>query len=113
MIGIAQNDDAAFALLRQRIAKGRQKYPEGCTALSLLDEAGEVAHALNKREPIEKIREELLDVLVVAMRLYLGEVDTESALIGLMQHGAKCRRCRKRVDHGYTLCVVCADEAGP
>lgn len=74
-----------LAPLVARIAKGRAKYPEGCTFLSLVDEAGEVAHAINKREHIERARDELLDVAAVAMRLYLGEVDIDSVLEGLVQ----------------------------
>jgi hypothetical protein len=62
--------------LAVRIEKGRQKYPTGCTLLSLLDEAGEVAHAVNKRESNDRVRDELLDVAAVAMRLYFGEIDT-------------------------------------
>jgi hypothetical protein len=65
-----------LAPLAARIAKGRAKYPTGCTLLSLLDEAGEVAHAVNKRESHERVRDELLDVAAVAMRLYFGEIDT-------------------------------------
>jgi hypothetical protein len=102
-----------LALLAERIAKGRVKYPEGCTALSLFDEAGEVAHAINKREPIDRVRAELLDVAVVAMRLYFGEVDEDSVLKGLLQLGAKCLRCRAFVQHGHTLCSGCVDEMGP
>lgn len=71
--------------LGQRIEKGRAKYPTGCTALSLIDETGEFAHAINKRESAERIRDELLDVAAVAMRLFFGEVDTASVLEGLVQ----------------------------
>lgn len=63
--------------LSRRMAKGRAKYPTGCTVLSLLDEAGEVAHAVNKKESDERVREELLDVAAVAMRLHAGEIDRE------------------------------------
>lgn len=68
-----------------RMDKGRAKYPDGCTALSLLDEAGEFAHAINKRESLGRVRDELLDVAAVAMRLYLGEVDTSRIIDGLVQ----------------------------
>jgi hypothetical protein len=71
--------------LAARIAKGRRKYANGCTVLSLLDEAGEVAHAVNKYEPAERIREELLDVAAVAMRLYFGEIDRGLEIDGLVQ----------------------------
>lgn len=110
---MTSQDEAMYRVLAIRLEKGRRKYPEGCTALSLWDEAGEVAHALNKRETEERVREEILDAAVVAIRLYLGEIDTESVLVGLKQHGAKCRSCRKRVDHGIGLCAVCADAEGP
>lgn len=79
----AAEDD--FAPLRAHMAKGRQKYPNGCTALSLLDEAGKVAHALNKYESPERVREEILDVAGVAMRLYLGEIDRGLIINGLEQ----------------------------
>lgn len=71
--------------LAARIAKGRAKYPNGCTVLSLLDECGEVAHAVNKYESADRVREELLDVAAVAMRLYLGEVDRGLEMDGLVQ----------------------------
>lgn len=71
--------------LADRIQKGRRKYPNGCTVLSLLDEAGEVAHAVNKYESAERIREELLDVAAVAMRLYFGEIDRGLEIDGLVQ----------------------------
>lgn len=74
-----------LAPLRARLAKGRAKYPNGCTAISLLDEAGEVAHALNKYEAADRVRDEILDVASVAMRLYLGEVDTGLTIDGLVQ----------------------------
>lgn len=86
--------------LAVRIEKGRQKYPNGCTVLSLLDEAGEVAHAVNKYEAEARIREELLDVAVVAMRLYFGEIDRGLEIDGLVQRRkveesvrSKCSRC--------------------
>jgi hypothetical protein len=74
-----------LAPLRERMAKGRKKYPNGCTALSLLDEVGEVAHALNKYEPSDRVRDEILDVANVAMRLYLGEIDRGLTIDGLEQ----------------------------
>ena len=102
-----------FPTLLAHVAKGREKYPEGCTALSLADECGEFVHALNKRESVQRVREELLDVAGVAMRLYLGEVDEESILKGLLQLGSRCCDCRKPVPHGYGQCARCADAAGP
>lgn len=80
-----ETKDDELAPLRARMAKGRAKYPNGCTAMSLVDEAGEVAHAINKGESFERVRDELLDVAGVAMRLYLGEVDAENVLEGLVQ----------------------------
>lgn len=77
-----------LAPLAARMAVGRAKYPAGCTVLSLMDEAGEFAHAINKDEGIERVRDELLDVAAVAMRLYLGEVD-EVALHGLSEIGRR------------------------
>lgn len=77
--------DDELSPLRMRVAEGRAKYPDGCTALSFLDEAGEVAHALNKRESVDRVRDELLDAAGTAMRLYLGEVDTKSTVEGLEQ----------------------------
>lgn len=68
---------AAFVELAKRMAKGREKYPLGCTVASLLDEAGEFTHAVNKEEGRVRLRDELLDVAAVAMRLYLGEVDAD------------------------------------
>ena len=64
-----------LAPLLQALAKGRAKYPRGVTLLSVLDEAGELAHAANKGEPEERRRAEALDTAVVAMRYVLGEVD--------------------------------------
>lgn len=76
---------SAFDALAAQMAKGRAKYPNGCTAFSLLDEAGEVVHAINKYESVERVRDEILDVAAVAMRLYLGEIDREHRVIGLEQ----------------------------
>lgn len=102
-----------LSVLRERMEEGRKKYPEGCTFLSLQDEVGEAAHAINKREPVDRVRDEILDAAGVAMRLYFGEVDATSTLEGLVQNGAKCRTCRKPVDHGFGMCASCADQEGP
>lgn len=59
--------DLAWALDR-----ARGLHPEGASELALLEECGEVARA-HRRETPDRVREELLDVAVVAMRLYLGE----------------------------------------
>lgn len=79
--------------LAARIAKSRAKYPNGATIMALLDEAGEVARAVNKYEPADRVREELLDVACVAMRLYAGEVDSGIAMDGIVQ-------VRKEVERG-------------
>lgn len=80
--GVAPSE---LAPLVSRMAKGRTKYANGCTLVSLLDEAGEVVHAVNKNEGTERVRDELLDVAAVAMRLYLGEIDLDLELDGLTQ----------------------------
>lgn len=54
------------------IERARALHPEGASELALLEECGEVARA-HRRETPERVREELLDVAVVAMRLYIGE----------------------------------------
>lgn len=74
-----------LAPLRARMEKGRAKYPNGCTVTSLQDEVGEVVHAINKYESEERVRDELLDVAGVAMRLYLGEIDRGLTIDGLVQ----------------------------
>lgn len=84
-----------LAPLAARIAKGRAKYANGCTVLSLIDEAGEVAHAVNKYEPEDRIRDELLDVAAVAMRLYFGEIDRGLEMDGLVQR--RRERAKPRV----------------
>lgn len=102
--------------LRLRIAKGRAKYPNGCTLTSLQDEAGEVVHAVNKYEPAERVRDELLDVAGVAMRLYLGEIDRGLQIDGLVQvrtDGVS----RSAIDVTCPTCgeppgLVCRDEEG-
>ena len=86
MSDLAKLDDyEAIRPLVARINKGRAKYPNGCTVLSLVDEAGEVAHAVNKYETEERVRDELLDVAAVAMRLYYGEIDRGLETDGLVQ----------------------------
>lgn len=76
----------SFIDLAKRMSKGREKYPRGCTVLSLLDEAGEFTHAVNKEEHLTRMRDELLDVAAVAMRLYLGEVDASHHAILAAQY---------------------------
>lgn len=64
------------------IVRARSLHPAGCALRHLMSEVGEVADAMcigdvgiggdmAKRE--ERIREELLDVAVVAMRMHLGD----------------------------------------
>jgi hypothetical protein len=55
------------------IDRARSLHPEGCNITSLFEEVGEVARAL-RRETHERVREELLDVAVVAMRLWMNEI---------------------------------------
>lgn len=73
----------ALAPLGAAILRARAKHPVGCALRHLLSEVGEVADAMcigdvgiggdvEKRE--DRIREELLDVAVVAFRMHLGEV---------------------------------------
>lgn len=85
---MADGQTDELAPLSARIAKGRAKYANGCTVLSLIDETGEVAHAVNKYEPADRIRDELLDVAAVAMRLYFGEIDRGLEMDGLVQRRA-------------------------
>ena len=82
---IAPGELHELAPLAARIAAGRAKYANGCTVLSLADETGEVLHSVNKYEKEERVRDELLDVAAVAMRLYLGEIDRGLQLDGLVQ----------------------------
>jgi NTP pyrophosphatase (non-canonical NTP hydrolase) len=61
-------------VIASRMMKGREKYPQGASFSSLVDEVGEVARVTTKEggNP-DRRRDELLDVIVVALRLYLGE----------------------------------------
>jgi len=54
------------------LARGRSLHPKGCYVYALVEEVGEVARAI-RREGLARVREELLDTAVVAMRLFLGE----------------------------------------
>lgn len=75
--GVSDLWDEAFSDLLplvEAMRRARAKHPFGATALALFDEVGEFAHAVNKDEGTARVEEELLDVAVVAMRLYLGEV---------------------------------------
>lgn len=58
--------------LASALQRARQLHPEGASMNALVEEVGEVARA-RRRETHERVREELLDVAVVALRLYLGE----------------------------------------
>lgn len=56
-----------------RLEEARYKHPKGPDGLrSLMEEVGEVASAIRKETP-ERTREELLDVMAVAHRLFCGE----------------------------------------
>ena len=61
-----------LAAITLRLAHARAKHPDGASFDALVEEVGEVARARLERQPDQE-REELLDVAVVAMRLYLGE----------------------------------------
>ncbi len=58
--------------LTDRIATARMKHPKGPNLRSLMEEVGEVASAMRRETP-ERVRDELLDVATVAMRLAFGE----------------------------------------
>lgn len=81
-----KNYEGPFGRLMQRMNASRAKYPDGCTVLSLIDECGEVMHAINKYEDLETVCNEILDTAAVAMRLYLGEVDKTRVIDGLCQY---------------------------
>lgn len=55
------------------LAAARLKHPRGSKFADLAEEVGEVARAM-RREGLERVREELLDVAVVALRMHLGEL---------------------------------------
>lgn len=62
-----------LAPLLRALKAAREKHPGGPDGLrSLMEEVGEVANAIRRETP-ERVREELLDVAVVALRWYLGE----------------------------------------
>lgn len=90
------------------LQKGRAKYPQGVTVLSVADEAGEVVHAANKREPWQRVREEALDTAVVALRLYLGEVVHREE--GAILPGWTCLHCHafnSSAKERLTCCRCC------
>ena len=60
------------------LERGREKYPRGASSLALFDEVGEYARAVNKNERWEREQDELRDVIVVALRLLLGETEAAS-----------------------------------
>ena len=91
-VTVSADQWAAFMNLAKRMANGREKYPLGCTVASLLDEAGEFTHAVNKEEGRVRLRDELLDVAAVAMRLYLGEVDTDYGAVEAAHVALKINR---------------------
>lgn len=72
---LADEPDLMVAMLDLAwgIDKGRAKHPNGSDLTSLISEVGEVAKAMYAETP-ERVLEELLDVLVVALRLRLGEI---------------------------------------
>lgn len=74
-------DPALASLLLElawSVARARSIHPEGCSALALIEETGEVARAL-AREDEKRYRAELVDTATVATRLLLGDVDERLA----------------------------------
>ena len=67
------NDFAALSALSDALRAARAKHPSGANLAALVEEVGEVARAM-RRESTERVREELMDVATVALRLWLGEV---------------------------------------
>ena len=63
---------SVYDILAHRLTLARSKHPQGASFDALLSEVGEVADERLAGNP-EREREELLDVAVVAIRLYLGE----------------------------------------
>lgn len=62
----------ALVELCSAIERARDRHPEGSNLAALISEVGEVATAMLRESP-SRIRSELLDVAVVAVRLWLGE----------------------------------------
>lgn len=93
---------APFAALEYGISEGRCKHPAGVPFEALVEEVGEVARALMD-EP-HRVRDELLDVAVCAMRMWLGETVAAAAsllpgwtcLCGVFNGDAKVRRVQCR-----------------
>ena len=85
--------------LLERLEKSRKKYPEGCTHLSLIDECGEFAHAINKNESLERVKEEALDTASVAMRIYFDEWDYEKVVIGGEKKAGIIRELQNEIDN--------------
>jgi hypothetical protein len=56
------------------LVRAREKHPNGANMYALMEEVGEVCRAL-RREGGDRVSEELMDVAVVAMRIWVGEVD--------------------------------------
>lgn len=59
--------------ISDRLWHARKKHPEGVNLTALVSEVGEVATAMLRETP-ERMKDELLDVIVVAIRFWLGEV---------------------------------------
>lgn len=67
---------AALLDLAWGIDIAREKHPEGSDLTSLVSEVGEVAKAMFAETPA-RVRAELVDVAVVALRIVLGEVKAQ------------------------------------
>ncbi len=65
-------DQPGLDAFRERLAIGREKHPKGSALHHLVEEVGEVCRAMRRETP-ERVKDELLDVAVVAFRMYLGE----------------------------------------
>lgn len=64
----------ALVRLAGRVVTARMKHPGGADGVrALVEEVGEVASAMRRESP-ERVRDELLDVAAVAIRMWLGEV---------------------------------------
>jgi len=71
-----------LAKLTAAILRARANHPGGPDGIrSLAEEVGEVVNAMRRETP-DRVREELLDVAVVAIRLYMGETPGAATVTG-------------------------------
>lgn len=71
--------------LFRAIKQERAKSPDGCTVLSLLGEVSKIAYAISEGWPKERVREQLLTLGAMVMRLYFGDVDDRRVICALEQ----------------------------